>query len=399
VSDAVLVLNAGSGTVKFSLYATAELERAAPQPAQRGLVDGIGRAGVVEVLGADGVFRVVERLPTPTSHADAVEAILARTAAECPDLEVVAAGHRFVHGGPRHFEPVRLDAEVLAELEAAVPLAPLHQPHSLAGVRALMERAAALPQVACFDTGFHRTMPRVARVFAVPRALTDEGVVRYGFHGLSYESVAAQLPGIVGEGARRVVVAHLGHGASLCAMDAGRSVATTMTFTPLDGVPMSTRCGDLDPGVVLYLIQQRGWSAERVARLLYHESGLLGVSGLSADMRDLLASDAPGAAEAVELFVYRVTREIGSLAAALGGLDAIVFTGGIGEHAPTIRAQVLQRCAWLGVDVDAATNATHGPRIDTRDGPVSAWVVPTNEEIIIARHTRSALRLAPAAVS
>jgi acetate kinase len=236
-------------------------------------------------------------------------------------------------------------------------------------------------------------------MFGLPRALTAEGVVRYGFHGLSYESVVDQLPGLVGEvPSGRVIVAHLGHGASLCAIRDGRSVATTMSFTPLDGVPMSTRCGDLDPGVVLYLLQQRGWSLDRVTQLLYHESGLLGVSGLSADMRDLLSSDAPEAAEAVELFVYRTAREIGSLAAALGGVDLLVFTGGIGEHAAVIRAGVLQRCRWLGVAVNAVANAAHGPRIDMRDGPVSAWVVPTNEEIVIARHTRDALRLAPAVV-
>jgi acetate kinase len=396
VTDAVLVLNAGSGTVKFSVYPVAALGPSDGRAAQRGRIDGIGREGVVELLEADGSVRVVDRLPAPASHADAIAALLARTAASCPDLDIVAAGHRFVHGGPRYFEATRIDATVFADLEGAAPLAPLHQPHSLAGVRAVADRVPGLPQVACFDTGFHRTMPRVARIFGLPQSLTDAGIVRYGFHGLSYESVVAALPAVAGDRAAggRVIVAHLGHGASLCAIEHGRSVATTMSFTPLDGVPMSTRCGDLDPGVVLYLQQQLGWSAERVARVLYHESGLLGVSGLSADMRDLLASRAPRSALAVELFVYRTAREIGSLAAALGGLDLLVFTGGIGEHAGVIRERVLQRCGWLGVRVDPRANAVHGPRIDARDGPVSAWVVHTNEELVIARHTRDAVRFA-----
>jgi acetate kinase len=400
MTEAVLVLNAGSGTVKFSMYAVPALAAGDGRAALRGRIDGIGREGVIEVVDADGTFRPVARLPAPASHADAIAAILCRTAAACPDLDIAVAGHRFVHGGPRHFAPVRVDDDVLAALEAAVPLAPLHQPHSLAGVRAVAAQAPGLPQVACFDTGFHRTMPRVARIFGLPRYLTDAGVVRYGFHGLSYESVAAVLPAVAGAAAAgRVIVAHLGHGASLCAMHGGRSVATTMSFTPLDGVPMSTRCGDLDPGVVLYLQQQLGWTVERVHRLLYHESGLLGVSGISADMRDLLASGSEDAAVAVELFVYRTAREIGSLAAALGGVDLLVFTGGIGEHAATIREGVLRQCGWLGVRVDRDANARHGPRIDTRDGAVSAWVVHTNEELVIARHARDVLSAAPAAVS
>jgi acetate kinase len=300
---------------------------------------------------------------------------------------VRAAGHRVVHGGADFTAPVRVDAAVLAALDALVPLAPLHQPHNLAAIRAVSAAAPDLPQVACFDTAFHATIPAVAQAFALPRTLAAEGIRRYGFHGLSYEAIAARLPEVLGPRADgRVIVAHLGNGASLCAMRGRASVASTMGFTALDGLMMGTRTGTIDPGVLLHLMEAKGWDAARLGRLLYKESGLLGVSGLSSDMRALLASDAPEAAEAVALFVYRAVREIGSLAAALGGLDALVFTAGIGEHAAPVRAAIVAGCAWLGLTLDTAANAAGGPRI-SGPGPASAWVVPTDEEGVIARAT------------
>jgi len=288
-----------------------------------------------------------------------------------------------------HFsEPVLVDTNVLTKLEALVPLAPLHQPHSLAVIRAVRDAMPTLPQIACFDTAFHRTQPAVAQAFALPRRLTDESVRRYGFHGLSYEYIASALPTLEpGLADARVIVAHLGSGASMCAMRGGRSVATTMSFTPLDGLVMGTRCGNLDPGVLLYLMDRHGLDARALEKLLYHESGLLGVSGISSDMRTLLASDEPSAKEAIELFVYRIGRELGSLAAALGGLDALVFTGGIGERSAVVRAQICRQAAWLGLELDGVGNERHGPRLSTPASKVTAWVLPTDEDLIIARHT------------
>jgi acetate kinase len=287
---------------------------------------------------------------------------------------------------------VRVDARILRALESLVPLAPLHQPHNLSAIAALLERAPELPQVACFDTAFHRTNPEVAQRFALPVGLHEAGVRRYGFHGLSYEYVASVLPRTDPTAAAgRTVVAHLGNGASLCAMLGGRSVATTMSFTPADGLVMGTRTGSLDPGVLLYLMTRHGMSAPDLEKLIYYESGLLGVSGVSSDMRTLLGSDDPRAAEAIDLFVYRVGRELGSLAAALGGLDALVFTGGIGENAPAIRARVCRGAAWLGVGLDPAANDAGGPRISLLGSRPAVWVVPTNEELMIAEHTRRLL--------
>ena len=266
-------------------------------------------------------------------------------------------GHRVVHGGQHYSAPVLIDATVLAELETLVPLAPLHQPHNLATIRVLLETMPSLPQVACFDTAFHRTQPDVAQRFAIPRRFADEGVRHYGFHGLSYEYIASVLPTLEPALAdARIIVAHLGSGASLCALHKGRSIATTMGFSPLDGLVMGTRCGNIDPGVLLYLMDRHNMDARALEQLLYHQSGLLGVSGISNDMRTLLASDDPHAQEAIELFVYRVGREIGSLAAALGGLDALVFTGGIGEHSAVIRAKVCHQAAWLGLELDDSAN-------------------------------------------
>jgi acetate kinase len=297
-----------------------------------------------------------------------------------------------VHGGVAYAEPVLIDEHVLADLTALVPLAPLHQPHNLAAVRAVAATAPEVPQVACFDTAFHRSQPALAQEFALPRALTQKGVRRYGFHGLSYEYIVSALPTVASElVGRKLVIAHLGNGASMCAIDSGRSIATTMSFTPVDGLPMGTRTGALDPGVILYLLDHEHMDARAVERLIYNQSGLLGVSGISSDMRTLLASAAPAAREAVDLFVYRIGRELGSLVAALGGLDGLVFTGGIGEHAAEIRAGACRDAAWLGVLLDVAANDRHGPRISAPGSRIPVFVVPTDENLMIARHTRDLL--------
>jgi acetate kinase len=305
----------------------------------------------------------------------------------------VVVGHRVAHGGPMHAVPELIDAKLLASLESLVPLAPLHQPHSLAAIRAVQGRLPDTPQVACFDTSFHRGHPDVADRYALPEALYQDGVRRYGFHGLSYEYIARTLPRVAPEIATRaVVVAHLGSGSSMCAMRNGRSLDSTMGFTALDGLPMGTRCGQLDPGVVLYLLSEKGWSAKDVERLLYREAGLRGLSGVSNDVRDLLASDSPGARLALDYFVYRIGREIGSLAGAMGGIDALVLTAGIGENSPDIRARICARAAWLGVQLDEAANQAGGPRISTKDARVSAWVIPTDEERMIAEHALDVVR-------
>jgi acetate kinase len=388
LSDAVLILNAGSSSIKFALFPADE------QPTRRDLVcegayEGLGHR--VHFTAKDGAGKrlVDEQLPETTTHEDVVAALLRWLEARFPDRELVAAGHRVVHGGTRYAGPVRIDADVIEELTRLIPLAPLHQPHHLNAIAALAKLHPSLPQVACFDTSFHHSQPELATRYALPRELTAEGVRRYGFHGLSYEYIAGVLPEMLGEaGARgRVVVAHLGSGASMCAIKEGRSVATTMGFTTLDGLPMSRRCGDLDPGVVLYLMQQKGMSADAVSGLLYQSSGLLGVSGVSDDMKELLASEEPDAAEAVSLFVYRIGRELGSLVAALGGFDALVFTAGIGEHAAEIRRRVCKDASWLGLQLDEAKNTASGPQITTADSRTSAWVIPTDEDLMIARHT------------
>jgi acetate kinase len=392
MTDTILVLNAGSSSIKFSVF-----RRIGPDGLERhfnGEVEGIGTALHFVVRDATHKTVLNERPAEPgASHRSAIAIIQRwldthRTAAS----HVIAVGHRVVHGGLGYSGPVRIDAGVIAALERLIPLAPLHQPHHLAAIRAVAETAPGLPQIACFDTAFHRTQPAVAQAFALPRALTEEGVRRYGFHGLSYEYIASALPQVAPEIAHgRVVVAHLGNGASLCAMRNGQSVATTMGMTALDGVPMGTRTGSLDPGVILYLMQQHGMDAEAIQDLLYSRSGLLGVSGISSDMRTLVASDAPAAREAIDLFVYRIGRELGSLAAALGGLDGLVFTAGIGEHAPEIRSAVCAAAAWLGITLDAAANAAGGPRISMPGPGPSAWVVPTDENLMIARHAVAVL--------
>ncbi|AUN93674.1 acetate/propionate family kinase [Pseudazoarcus pumilus] len=389
---ALLVLNAGSSSLKFGVFAA---DRADAPALLSGQIDAIGVKP--RLRASKGDERFDEALPTPENaehaHEDALTWLLDWLREHLAALELVAAGHRVVHGGTHFSAPVRIDETVLEELEALVPLAPLHQPHNLRGIRALAAQLPELPQVACFDTAFHHTQDTRAATFALPRALTEEGVRRYGFHGLSYEYVAAQLPALLDERADgRVVVAHLGAGASLCAVRGRESVATTMGFTALDGLMMATRPGSLDPGVLLYLMEHKRMDAAAITRLLYHESGLAGVSGISPDMRVLLDSDARAAAEAVELYCYRVARETGSLMAALGGLDAIVFTAGVGEHSAPVRERVCELLTWTGLRLDAARNVTHGPRIEADDSAVAVGVVPTDEESVIARATRELLQ-------
>jgi len=395
VTDAVLVVNAGSSSVKFSVY-----DANGGAVHMRGQVQAIGDAAArFEARDGAGAPLDVPACPPAADHAAAVAHVLDVLASRSREVALVAAGHRVVHGGPHHAAPVIVDDRVLGELASLVPLAPLHQPHNVAAIEAVARLAPALPQVACFDTAFHRSQPPCAQHFALPPAITERGILRYGFHGLSYEYVAGALAALDPAAARgRTIVAHLGNGASMCAMDAGRSVATTMGFTPLDGLVMGTRGGSLDPGVVLHLQRALGHSLDDVERLLYHRAGLLGMSGISADMRTLLASDDPRAAQAVEMFCYRAVREIGSLAAALGGLDALVFTGGIGENAAPVRERIVRPLAWLGVHVDATANASHGPRITTGDSRVAGYVIPTDEERTILRHTLALLgRPAPGA--
>jgi acetate kinase len=390
MTSAVLVINAGSSSIKFAGFAVGG---DTPALLAKGQMEGLGSDPRFEVKDANGRL-IDEHDEWPSGsmldHTGAMRFILDWIARRGGGITIVAAGHRVVHGGLHYDRAVRIDKGVLETLETLVPLAPLHQPHNLAAVRAVATVDPGLAQVACFDTAFHRTLPPIAQMFAIPRALSDDGVRRYGFHGLSYEYIASRLPEYAPE-ARRVVVAHLGSGASMCAIEDGRSVESTMGFTAVDGLPMGTRTGALDPGVVLFLMRERGYDGARIERLLYKESGLLGVSGISNDMRDLEASDAPAAKEAIQLFVYHIGKQLGALTAALGGIDALVFTAGIGENAPAIRESVCRRAEWLGIRLDADLNRRGGPRITTADSPVSAWVIPTNEERMIAEHTQALL--------
>jgi acetate kinase len=392
MSDVILIVNAGSSSIKFALF------RASAVPSHAdllcdGQLSGIGHAIHFHAVDSADRILVDQSMSEGTDHEAALDVLLQWCRQHFSDQHLVGAGHRVVHGGLRYHAPVLIDDTVVAELRRLIPLAPLHQPHHLAAIAALSKLYPELPQVACFDTAFHHTQASVATEFALPQALSAEGVRRYGFHGLSYEYIAGQLdqilPQHVAKG--RIVVAHLGSGASMCAMHDGKSVATTMGFTALDGLPMSRRCGNLDPGVVLYLLQEKQMSADAVTKLLYQESGLFGVSGISDDMRVLLASDDPRAEQAIALFVYRICRELGSLAAALGGMDALVFTAGIGEHADEIRRRVCESSAWLGLQLDANANRKHGPCISHPDSKASAWVIPTNEDLMIARHTANLL--------
>ncbi|MEP6998270.1 MAG: acetate/propionate family kinase [Betaproteobacteria bacterium] len=391
MTDAILVLNAGSSSLKFTLYAS---DAADPRRLLRGQIEGLTTRPAF--IARDAQDKLVHERAwadrDSLGYAGAVAFLLDFVRAEQGQHELVAVGHRVVHGGEEFGAPVRIAPGVLARLERLVPLAPLHQPHNLAPMRVIAERAPTLPQVACFDTAFHRTQEGVARAFGLPPEITERGVRRYGFHGLSYEYIAAVFPRFDAAAAReRIVVAHLGNGASMCAMRAGKSIASTMGFTALDGLLMGTRAGALDPGVVLYLLDELKMDARAIEKLLYHQSGLLGVSGASSDMRTLLARDDPRSKFAIALFCYRVRRELGSLAAALGGIDAIVFTGGIGELAAPIRERICRDAAWLGVTFDEQANAAGGPRISSEDSRISAWVIATDEESMIARHTLATL--------
>jgi acetate kinase len=386
MTDVVLVLNAGSSSIKFSVFALGETGL---QEGYNGQVSGVGTAPRFVARDAVGFTLADEKLSSAEygDHAACLARIGAWLREHADGLELLGVGHRVVHGGVDYAEPVRVDDAVMAKLEALVPLAPLHQPHNLAAIRAAAAGLPGVAQVACFDTAFHRTQTRLAQAYGLPAEYYDKGIRRYGFHGLSYEYIARRLPEVAPEIAGgRVIVAHLGNGASMCAMKDGRSVASTMGFTAVEGLPMGTRTGSLDPGVVLFLME-RGMSAAEIEELLYERSGLLGLSGVSSDMRKLLASDAESARFAVDYFIYRIGRETGSLAAALGGVDALVFTAGIGENSAEIRARACAACAWLGVEIDDKANAAGGPRISTSGSRVSVWVIPTDEELMIARHT------------
>ncbi len=390
MADAIAVLNAGSSSVKFSLFVARDRDL---ELELHGQVEGIYTRPHFICKRQDGTTAEKSWTEgTSLGHDGTLDYLIPFLRAELEHDHLIGVGHRIVHGGPHFKEPVRVNAEVAKGIEDLIPLAPLHQPHNIAPIRWLLDRVPELPQVACFDTSFHSTNPDVAQRFALPAQLHEAGMRRYGFHGLSYEYIASVLSQYDAEAASgKTVVLHLGNGASMCALEHGRSIASTMGFTALEGLPMGTRSGSLDPGAILYLMDQRGMDARGIEKLLYKESGLLGLSGISSDMRTLLASSDPRAKLAIELYCYRIRRELGSLTAALGGLDAIVFTGGIGENAAAIRERVCRDAAWLGVELDPDANAAGGPRISSPGAKVSAWSIPTNEELMIARHTRRLL--------
>lgn len=387
MNDYTLVFNAGSSSLKFCVYRRAGDENWRMEV--RGQIDGIGTSPHLMANDASGASVTDEAVDASIRGGRAAFDVLADWLdGRYRGARVLGVGHRVVHGGTGYSAPCIVTSEVLANLHALVPLAPLHQPFNLAVIEAVSQRLPGVPQVACFDTSFHRGQPAVAELVPLPKAIRDGGVQRYGFHGLSCEYVASALPGIapgIAEG--RVIVAHLGSGASLCAMKERRSVDSTLGFTALDGLCMGTRPGSLDPGVILHLFQTLGFSAAEVEKMLYKESGLIGISGISNDMRDLVGNPDPAARLAVDYFVYQVTRHIGALAAVLGGLDALVFTAGIGEHSAEIRRRIVESSAWLGLDLDPVANAAHDSRISMPTSRVSALVVPTNEELMIARHT------------
>ena len=387
MDNRILVLNSGSSSIKFAVFDASDR----PHLRLQGTISGIGGMPAFDARDKGG-NALSAQLPVSVVNHETALAWLFDWLPEHLDGKLAGAGHRVVHGGERFAEPALIDDTVYAHLEALTPLAPLHQPHNLAAIRALMTLQPALPQVACFDTAFHRTQYPLAQHFALPRELTTGGIKRYGFHGLSYEYIASVLPQHLGTRADgRVIAAHLGNGASLCAMHQRKSVATTMGFTALDGLMMGTRCGAIDPGVLFYLMREKSMSLAQVEDLLYRRSGLLGVSGISSDMRELLASAEPAAREAIDLFCYRAAREIGSLTAALGGLDALVFTAGIGERSHEIRECICRRLEWLGMAIDDTANRSHRSGIDAASSRIAVCVIPTNEEAVIAQHTARAI--------
>ena len=391
--ECVLVVNAGSSSLKFTVYRN--LTADAGDVAAAGQIEGIGTAPRLAVRGGAGEKLADERLDTAVKDArGALDALARWLRSRFAGTRVLGVGHRVVHGGAHYLKPTVVTSQVMQDLRALAPLAPLHQPHNLAAIEAVTERMPDVPQVACFDTSFHRGQPAVAELVPLPAEIRKGGVQRYGFHGLSYEYIASVLPRLAPSiAAGRVIVAHLGSGASLCALKNGLSIDSTLGFTALDGLCMGTRPGALDPGVILHLFQGLGMTSKEVETLLYKRSGLLGISGISNDMRDLLASDQPAARLAIDYFVYRAAKEIGALTAALGGLDALVFTAGIGEKSAPIRQRICAASAWLGIELDEAGNNAGGPCITRRGSRVSAWTIPTNEELMIARHTGTLLRL------
>jgi len=392
MTSAIAVLNAGSSSVKFSVFVEDGTDL---RLRSRGQIEGLFTAPRFIAKGADGAVLAEKDWGQGSrlGHDGALDHLIGFLRERLDTVTLTGVGHRVVHGGLDFAQPVQVDAKVLAALEKYVPLAPLHQPHNLAPIRRLLDRAPGLPQIACFDTAFHRTNADLTQMFGLPYEMFEQGVRRYGFHGLSYEYIASVLPPQSARAAGgRTIVLHLGNGASMCAMLNCRSVASSMGFTAVDGLMMGTRTGNLDPGVVLYLMDQRGMDARAIEELLYRQSGLLGISGMSSDMRTLLESREPRARLAIDLYCYRIRRELGSLAAALGGVDALVFTAGVGENSAAIRARVLDDAAWLGVERDTAANDAGGPLLTTAASRVVAFAVPTNEELMIATHTRNLIR-------
>ena len=393
--DTILVANAGSSSVKFQVFGTEQDGSLKRQI--KGLMDGVGSRPRLRVTAVDGAV-LVDRRYENEAVPDVAVALATAGAWLREELKInpIAIGHRVVHGGPDYDRPVRVDQNVLARLDRYTSLAPLHQPYNLAPIRSILARFPDLPQIACFDTAFHRGHGPLADHFAIPLALHAEGVRRYGFHGLSYEYIASALSEVAPEiAAKRVIVAHLGSGASMCALDRGRSIESTLGFTALDGLPMGTRPGQLDPGVVLYLLSEKGMSPGEVQNFLYRECGLKGLSGISNDMRELQGNSDPRAVFAVDYFVYRAGLNAGMLAAALQGIDGFVFTAGIGENSPQIRAAIASKLAWLGVSLDAAANTENKLRISGNDSRIPLYVIPTDEELMIARHTWSVLSHQP----
>ncbi len=393
MKQGILTINAGSSSIKFALFSLDH--PISPEAEVSGQIDGIGAETTKMVAKNRAGERIADQVLEggKVSHAQAFDALLKWFTASHANWQIVAVGHRVVHGGERYSKPTVIDDVVLGHLQSFIPLAPLHEPHNVAGIIALQALLPTVPQIACFDTAFHRSQPEVAQTFGLPRNITAEGIKRYGFHGLSYEYIARALPQHSGRATGRVVVAHLGNGASMAAMVDRKCVATTLGFSTIDGLVMGTRCGNLDPGVILHLMETKNLSVKDMTKMLYKESGLLGVSGLSQDMRTLLASDKPEAAEAVNLFCYRIARELGSLAAAAGGLDALVFTGGIGEHAAEVRRRVCLQSEWLGIRVNPEANARHELRISAGNSSVDVLVIPTNEEWMMAHHAQTLLAL------
>jgi acetate kinase len=390
--DYVLILNAGSSSLKFCLFCR---ESGGWLLESRGQVERIGTSPRISVRDAKGRIPINQKWGEDVRNgSDALTTLVAWLRLMYREARILGVGHRVVHGGARYVHPTVVTPEVLSELRRLIPLAPLHLPHNLAAIEAVFERLPDVPQLACFDTSFHRTQPPIAEIVPLPREIREAGVQRYGFHGLSYEYVASMLPKVAPQIADgRVIVAHLGSGASLCALRGGQSVDCSSSFTALDGLCMGTRPGALDPGVILFLFKALKLTANQVETILYEKSGLLGISGISNDMRDLLASSEPAARLAVDYFVYRAAKEIGALASVLGGIDGLVFTAGIGENSTEIRRRICEASAWLGIKLDVKANARKGPRISSPGSRVSAWVVPTNEELVIARHTGSLVGL------